>query len=78
LGYRLSLDHLASQTLGSAKSADGLTALKWWEQGKIDKIIEYCRQDVKVTRDLYCFGKENQFLVFKNKAGNQVRLPVNW
>ena len=77
LGYRLSLDHLASQTLGCGKSADGLMALKWWEQGRIDKIIEYCKKDVKVTRDLYLYGKENQFLVFKNKSGNQVRVPVN-
>ena len=76
LGYRLSLDHLATQTLGSKKSADGLMALKWWSQGKLDKIIAYCKQDVKVTRDLYLYGKENQFLVFKNKAGNQVRVPV--
>lgn len=78
LGYRLSLDHLADQTLGCHKSADGLMALQWWKQGKIDRIIEYCKQDVKVTRDLYLFGKEKQFLVFKNKAGQQVRIPVNW
>jgi len=78
LGYRLSLDHLATQTLDSRKSADGLTALKWWKQGKMDKIIEYCKQDVRVTRDLYLYGKENQFLVFKNKADNQVRVPVKW
>ncbi|NOX33277.1 MAG: DEAD/DEAH box helicase [Deltaproteobacteria bacterium] len=77
LGYRLSLDHLATQTLDAGKSADGLLALKWWKQGKIDKIIEYCKQDVKVTRDLYLFGKENLYLVFKNKAGQQVRIPVN-
>ncbi|MBW2654157.1 MAG: ribonuclease H-like domain-containing protein [Deltaproteobacteria bacterium] len=78
LGYRLSLDHLATQTLGCGKSADGLMALKWWEQGRIDKIIEYCKQDVKVTRDLYLYGKKNQFLVFKNKAGNQARIPIQW
>jgi len=78
LGYRLSLDHLAGQTLGCNKSADGLMALKWWKQGKIDKIIEYCKQDVKVTRDLYLYGRQNQFLVFKNKAGHQVRVPVLW
>ncbi|MCP4672751.1 MAG: DEAD/DEAH box helicase, partial [Desulfobacula sp.] len=78
LGYRLSLDRLASQTLGIGKSADGLMALKWWKQGKIDKILKYCRQDVKVTRDLYLYGKENFFLVFKNKAGNRVRVPVHW
>ena len=78
LGYRLSLDHLATQTIGEKKSADGLMALKWWEQGKIDKILKYCRQDVKVTKDLFLYGRENGFLVFKNKAGNQVRIPVNW
>ncbi|MBL6996226.1 Zn-binding domain-containing protein, partial [Desulfobacula sp.] len=78
LGYRLSLDHLAGQTLGCQKSADGLMALKWWQEGRMDKIIEYCKQDVKVTRDLYVYGKENQFLVFKNKAGHKVRIPVKW
>ena len=76
LGYRLSLDHLAGQTLGCRKSADGLMALQWWQEGRMDKIIEYCKQDVKVTRDLYLYGKKNQFLIFKNKAGNQVRIPV--
>ncbi|MFP4658354.1 MAG: DEAD/DEAH box helicase, partial [Desulfonatronovibrionaceae bacterium] len=59
LGFRLSLDHLASQTLGAAKSADGLAALKWWKEGLVDRIVDYCRQDVAVTRDLYLFGLRN-------------------
>jgi DEAD/DEAH box helicase domain-containing protein len=78
LGYRLSLDHLAQQTLGCQKSADGLAALEWWKQGRLDKIIEYCTQDVRVTRDLYLFGIANRHLIFKNKAGHQVRIPVMW
>jgi DEAD/DEAH box helicase domain-containing protein len=78
LGYRLSLDALARETLGTEKSADGLMALKWWKQGKMDEIISYCRQDVRVTRDLYRYGRDNNFLVFKNKAGHKVRVPVNW
>ena len=78
LGYRLSLDRLATVTLGVSKSADGLMALEWWKQGEIDKILKYCRQDVKITRDLYLYGKQNRFLVFKNKAGNRVRVPVQW
>ncbi len=78
LGYRLSLDHLAGETLGCSKTADGLMALKWWRQGKMDKIIEYCKQDVKVTRDIYLYGRQNQFLLFKNKAGHKVRIPVQW
>ena len=78
LGYRLSLDHLARQTLGAEKSADGLMALEWWKQGKLDKIIEYCTQDVRVTRDLFLYGRDKGYLLFKNKAGHQVRVPVDW
>ncbi len=78
LGYRLSLDNLAQATLGTKKSADGLQALRWWKQGKIGKIIEYCTQDVKVTRDLYLYGLKNKYLLFTNKAGNTVRVPARW
>lgn len=78
LGYRLSLDHLAKVTLGSKKSADGLQALRWWKQGKLREIIDYCRQDVRITWEIYCFGNENGYLLFQNKAGNTVRVPVSW
>ena len=78
LGYRLSLDHLAKITLGSKKSADGLQALRWWKQGKIREIIDYCRQDVRITWEIYCFGNEKGYLLFQNKAGNTVRVPVSW
>ena len=78
LGYRLSLDGLAKATLGTPKSASGLDALEWWKQGRLDDIIAYCKQDVAVTRDLYLFGRDNGFLLFSNKAGKTVRLPVEW
>lgn len=78
LGYRLSLDGLAKATLGARKSATGLDALAWWKEGRLDDIIAYCKQDVAVTRDLYLFGRENGYLLFSNKAGKTVRLPVAW
>ncbi|MBW2591629.1 MAG: DEAD/DEAH box helicase [Deltaproteobacteria bacterium] len=78
LGYRLSLDNIARASLGMEKSADGLQALRWWKQGKLGKIIEYCTQDVRVTRDLYLYGLKNRYLLFTNKAGNTVRVPVGW
>jgi DEAD/DEAH box helicase domain-containing protein len=77
LGYRLSLGRLAEQTLGAAKSADGLQALKWYKEGKIKEIVYYCKKDVEITRDLLLFGLENGFLLFKNKAGSIVRLPLS-
>jgi DEAD/DEAH box helicase domain-containing protein len=78
LGYRLSLDSLAKATLGTRKSADGLAALAWWKEGRVDEIIAYCKKDVAVTRDLYRFGRDNGFVLFANKAGQTVRLPVAW
>ncbi|WP_442874860.1 DEAD/DEAH box helicase [Desulfovibrio sp. Fe33] len=78
LGYRVKLDNIASATLGAGKSADGLQALKWWKEGRLDLITEYCRQDVAVTRDVYLFGREYGHVFFTNKAGQKVKLPVQW
>jgi DEAD/DEAH box helicase domain-containing protein len=76
LGYRISLDGLAGQTLGVKKTADGLMALQWYKEGRIDLIIEYCQKDVEVTRDLFLFGRDNGYLLFRNKAGSAVCCPV--
>ncbi len=78
LGYRVSLDNLAQATLGVSKSADGLQALRWWKEGKVDEIAAYCQQDVAVTRDLYLHGQEHGYLLFTNKAGQVVRVKVGW
>jgi DEAD/DEAH box helicase domain-containing protein len=78
LGYRLSLDSLAKATLGAEKSGDGLQALAWWKEGRIQEIVEYCRMDVQLTRDLYLYGRQNGYLLFQNKAKKTVRLPVSF
>ncbi len=78
LGYRLSLNRLAEHTLGVKKSGDGLLALKWYKQGRFDLLTTYCRQDVKITRDLFLFGLKKKYLLFQNKAGKEVRLPVQF
>ena len=58
LGHRMSLNSLAKATLGREKSGHGLEALEWYKQGKIDDIKKYCLDDVRITRDLYEFGKK--------------------
>ena len=78
LSYRISLDNIAQATLQVGKSADGLQALVWWKEGAVDKIEEYCRQDVAVTRDVYRYGRENGYVLFTNKAKQIVRVPVKW
>ncbi len=78
LGYRLSLDHLAKVTLGQKKTANGLQALLWWKQGRIRDIIDYCKKDVEITRDLFLYGQKNGYLLFTNKANKTVRIPVKF
>lgn len=78
LGFRLSLNHLAQHTLNAEKSADGLVSLQWYKEGKIDKIIKYCRQDVEITRDLFLFGEQNGFVKYHSRSGNPLQLEVNW
>ena len=78
LNFRLSLNHLAQHTLNAKKSADGLISLQWYKEGKIDKIIHYCKQDVEITRDLYLFGEEHGFVNYQSRSGNPLQLEVNW
>ena len=77
LSYRISLDNLGQATLEAPKSADGLQALRWWKEGKMDEIAAYCRMDVDLTRRLYLYGLEHGHLLFTNKAGSRVRVPVD-
>ena len=78
LGFRLSLNHLAQHTLNAEKSADGLVSLQWYKEGKIKKIIEYCKQDVEITRDLYLYGEQHGFVKYQSRSGNPLYLKVDW
>ncbi len=76
----LKLEYVAQGTLNAGKSADGLMAVEWWKQGKIDKIIEYCLQDVRVTRDIFQFGRQNGFVKIRRGDDQEktTQVPVQW
>lgn len=78
LGFRLSLGHLAEATLGIGKSADGLQSLQWFKEGRLDLIEDYCRQDVEVTRALFEFGCRHGHLLYLDREGRSLRLPISW
>ncbi|MBI5523686.1 MAG: DEAD/DEAH box helicase [Desulfarculus sp.] len=78
LNYRLSLQSLASATLGAEKSADGLQAVAWWRAGDMDKLTRYCQQDVELTLGLARFGQEHGHLLFDRKDQGRLRVPVDW
>ena len=43
LGFRPKLDSIAMATLKTGKSAEGLMAIKWFQEGDYGKIALYCK-----------------------------------
>lgn len=80
LGFRVSLDNLAKMTLGISKSGHGMDAIEWWRAGNIDAIKKYCLDDVRITRDLYEYGKTHGSVLFepRNTPGGSESIPVVW
>lgn len=86
LGFRLKLDAAAKGSLGGeGKTADGLDALKWWQEYKktgkpelLMKIAEYCAYDVKVTKCVHEFGLEHGHLKYPDRGGHLQQVAVSW
>lgn len=81
LGRRLKLQTLAEATLGYGKIGGGLDSLRWWKNGEIEKVRKYCIEDVRITKTLYDFARENGFLKYRDiKEIKEVALPnaKNW
>lgn len=77
LGKRLSLNDVASATLGIKKSGHGLMAIDYYKEGKIDELRKYCMDDVYVTKDLFEYGVEKGKILYKNEFGRQ-EIAVMW
>jgi len=78
LQHRLPLDALASATLGVEKTSEGMQAIRWFKEGKLLEIAEYCCYDVKITRLLHEYGAAHKQLFYRNRFGNRLSVPVSW
>ncbi|MDX2080749.1 MAG: ribonuclease H-like domain-containing protein [Terrimicrobiaceae bacterium] len=77
-GHRLKLEDIAQGTLGVGKIAEGLDAIRWWREGRIMDIAEYCCFDVKVTRLVHEYGAKHKEIFFHDRFGRKQRLEVCW
>jgi len=78
LQHRLPLDAIASATLGVQKTGEGLQAIKWFREGKLMEIAEYCCFDVKITRLVHEYGVEHRRIFYRNRFGRRMAVPVSW
>jgi DEAD/DEAH box helicase domain-containing protein len=72
------LHHLSVATLGRGKSAGWWQMVRWWRQGRVDRVVEYCRTDVELTWNLYEFGRRNGYIRYWDTLGRLRELPVDW
>ena len=79
LGHRVGLQALTKVTLGASKSGHGLEALRWFREGRVEDVKKYCLDDVRLTRDLYEFGKKHGHVLFESNRDGSIRsIPVSW
>jgi DEAD/DEAH box helicase domain-containing protein len=82
LGFRVKLESLAQATLGRGKSGSGTESVEWWRSGDPalrKKVVDYCRLDVELTRDIYVFGREKGYvLIDDSRRGARRRVDVSW
>ncbi len=78
LGFPLSLEHLSQATLGYGKIGNGLDAIRWFREGRMSKLAEYCRHDVRIVKELYEYGGKHGYLLFEDKSKGALRIPVSW
>lgn len=78
LGFRIGLDAIASATLGATKTADGIKSVEWFRNGELDKVAEYCKADVDITRRVFEFGRDNGHIFYKSRLGSKLKVEVKW
>ncbi len=69
---------IATATFGVEKTAEGLQAIRWFKEGRLLEIAEYCCYDVKITRMVHEYGAMNKQLFYRNRFGNKLSVAVQW
>lgn len=65
-GYKL--DDIMQSTFGVGKIGDGASAPKWYKEGKLSKVINYCVDDVALERDLALFVERHGFVLGRDRT----------
>ena len=78
LNHRLSLDSIATATFGVEKTAEGMQAIRWFKDGRLLEIAEYCCYDVKLTRLVHEHGARYKQIHYANRFGKKMAVAVSW
>lgn len=79
VGHRVSLESVSQATLGIGKSGKGTDAIVYYRNGEIEKLKKYCLDDVRLTKEIFEFGKRWSKIYFlsRDRMG-KIEVPVDW
>lgn len=70
------LDAMCEKNFGTKKSGNGALAPVLWQQGKVGEVIDYCLNDVRLTKQLFdAVIKETPLISPKDGASLKLRCP---
>lgn len=73
-GY--TLNEVAGATLGTGKIGNGADAPRWYQGGAIQKVVNYCADDVAIERDLVDFvDRYGYVLVNRRDELQKINIP---
>jgi DEAD/DEAH box helicase domain-containing protein len=82
LKFRVKLESVARATLGRGKTGSGTESVFWWrseDPEQRQKVVDYCKMDVELTRDIYQFGKDKGYILVEDfRQGQPRRVQVSW
>lgn len=79
LGRRVSLNALAEANLGvgEGKTGHGMDAIEYYKRGEIQKLKDYCLQDVKITKEIFDLILKQGYLWIPERGIPQMtKLPI--
>lgn len=78
-GRRIGLGVLAEANLGMSKTGKGLEAIDLYRAGEIEKLKNYCLQDVKLTKEIFELIKTQGYLwIPQRDLPQMIKLPISY
>ena len=77
--HKVSLQSVAQATLKEGKSGSGLEAVQLFRESRMEELKRYCLDDVRITKEVYEYGKNNGKVYFlSNRDWQTHEVPIKW
>jgi hypothetical protein len=64
--------------LGLERPDDSLRTLQWYQEGERERIVQQCRRDLELLRELVRYGTGTGVVFYRDQAGVRTAVPVHW